>query len=177
MDRRRHLIAETAIHHFDLHSFWRKWLGDHHDAQADDGTIPFIVPSPGWGYIFDPAWNSSYPLLVRNLVESYGDEDVAAEHFDGLLRWAARLHEELAASGWLWTGYSWGDWLAPGYHLAPEGPTPAATAAVLGTRALVELCTLLGRHADARTTRRSGGPHHRRLPQSVLRPGLRYLHE
>jgi alpha-L-rhamnosidase len=145
-----HLIAETAIHHFDLHAFWRKWLRDHHDSQAEDGTIPFIVPSPGWGYIFDPAWNSSYPLIVRNLLESYGDEDTVAEHIEGLLRWASCLHDQMAESGWLWAGYSWGDWLAPGYHLAPEGPTPGATAAaVLGTRAVGELCARLGRHGDA----------------------------
>lgn len=145
-----HLIAETAIHHFDLHAFWRKWLLDHRDSQSDDGTIPFIVPSPGWGYIFDPAWNSSYPLIVRNVLESYGDETVVTEHLDGLLRWAACMHDQMATSGWLWPGYSWGDWLAPGYHLAPEGPIPGATAAaVLGTRALVELCQRVGRDGEA----------------------------
>jgi alpha-L-rhamnosidase len=145
-----HLIAETAIHHFDLHAFWRKWLRDHADSQSDDGTIPFIVPSPGWGYIFDPAWNSSYPLLVRNVLESYGDEETVGEHMDGLLRWAACMHDQMAASGWLWPGYSWGDWLAPGYHLAPEGPIPGATAAaVLGTKALIDLCTQVGRKEDA----------------------------
>jgi len=153
-----HLIAETAIHHFDLHSFWRKWLRDHLDSQAEDGTIPFIVPSPGWGYIFDPAWNSSYPLIACNVLESYGDEEVVAEHIDGLLCWAACMHDRLAANGWLWPGYSWGDWLAPGYHWPPEGPMAGATAAaVLGTRALVKLCTRVGRHEEADSLDRMAG--------------------
>ena len=37
-------------------------------------------------------------------------------------RFADHVIEELV--GDLWAGRTWGDWLAPGYHLAPEGMAP-----------------------------------------------------
>src|SRR6185369_2832893 len=43
---------------------------------------------------------------------------------------ARRLSDHLVtvADGGTWAGRSWGDWLAPGYHIPPEGGEPIATA-------------------------------------------------
>jgi alpha-L-rhamnosidase len=145
-----HLIAETAIHDFDMHRFFAKWLDDIRDAQLPDGGIPVIVPTPGWGTFTDPAWSDAYPLLAWNLYEYYGDADVLAEHYEPLRRYTEMLRTTCRAADWLWPLFSHGDWLAPGYSLAPEGPKLAGTAyAYLAARRMTQIAETLGQAGDA----------------------------
>ncbi|HEX3815990.1 MAG TPA: family 78 glycoside hydrolase catalytic domain [Mycobacteriales bacterium] len=145
-----HLIAESAIHRFDMHRFFRKWLGDFRDAQFDDGGIPVIVPTSGWGAFTDPSWTDAYPLIAWNLYEFYGDLDVLAEHYEPLRRYTERLRDVCRTSGWLWPLFSHADWLPPGYTLAPEGPKVAGSVFVqVAARKMSDIARLLGRAGDA----------------------------
>ena len=145
-----HLVAEAALHHLDLHAFLRKWLRDHADAQAADGSVPQIVPTPGWGCALDPTWSASYPLLTWNTYFEYGDRQVLEEHVEGLLRYVRLLHRRTAETGLIWVGHSWGDWLAPGHHFPPEGPSPTSTLMMLrSTERTADICDVLGRRGEA----------------------------
>ena len=145
-----HLTAETAIHHFDMRLFFRKWLRDFADAQSPDGGIPLIVPTPGWGRIDDPCWSGAYPLIAWNLYEYYGDADVLDEHYEAIRRHVEHLHAVCGQAGGPWPGFSHGDWLPPGRMFAPEGPALAATAFTqFATRRLAQIAAVLGRSGDA----------------------------
>lgn len=145
-----HLIAETAIHDFDMHRFFGKWLDDLRDAQLPDGGIPVIVPTPGWGTFTDPAWSDAYPLLAWNLYEYYGDADVLADHYEPLRRYTEKLRATCRSAGWLWPAFSHGDWLAPGHSLPPEGPKLAGTAyAFLAARRMAQIAEVLQQPGDA----------------------------
>ncbi len=143
-----HLATEAVLHHFDLRASLGKWLDDHVDAQAADGTVPQIVPTPGWGRAPDPAWSASMVLIPWNLYWEYGDLEILRRFAGPALAYTDRMLE--IAGGGLWPLHSWGDWLAPGHQFAPEGPAPTATMMLLHTAQRTALiCRELGRTGDA----------------------------
>ncbi|MER7076841.1 alpha-L-rhamnosidase [Saccharopolyspora kobensis] len=120
-----HLATEAVLHHVDLRESFGKWLDDHVDARDESGVVPQIVPSPGWGRAADPAWSASVVLIPWYLYQEYGDPAVLERYAEPIRTYTDRLLD-LAPDG-LWPHHSWGDWLSPGHHFAPEGPMPTAT--------------------------------------------------
>jgi alpha-L-rhamnosidase len=138
-----HLATEAVLHHFDLRATFGKWLDDHVDAQDDDGTVPQIVPTPGWGRAPDPAWSASMVLIPWNLYWEYGDLAILDRYAEPALKYTDRMLD-IAGDG-LWPHHSWGDWVAPGHSFAPEGPVATATMMLhhVATRA-ADICRELG---------------------------------
>jgi alpha-L-rhamnosidase len=126
-----HLATEGLLHHFDLRPAFDKWLQDHRDAQADDGAIPQIIPTPGWGRAADPAWSSSAVLIPWHLYWEHGDRNVLERNASMIRRYADHLIDRSGAG--LWSHRSWSDWLAPHFEIPPEGPAPTATAMMVTT--------------------------------------------
>lgn len=120
-----HLATEGLLHHFDLRTSFGKWMDDHIDAQTADGSIPWIIPTPGWGLTSDPAWSSSAVLIPWYLYREYGDRGILERTAPMIRRFADQIARSL--DGGLWEERSWGDWLPPGYRLAPEGMAPLGT--------------------------------------------------
>ena len=120
-----HLATEALLHHFDLRGSFGKWLDDHVDAQGADGSIPQIIPTPGWGRASDPAWSASAVLIPWYLYWEYG-ELTTLERYAPMIR---RFADNLIARSpdGIWRHRSWGDWLAPGHHIGPEGMAPIGT--------------------------------------------------
>jgi alpha-L-rhamnosidase len=119
------LATEAIVHHLDLRTTFGKWMQDHADAQGPDGVVPQIVPSPGWGRAADPGWSGSTVIIPWQLYWEYGDIEQLAASVPAIERYCDALLS--ISRGRLWPLRSWGDWLAPGYELAPEGAAPAAT--------------------------------------------------
>ncbi|MET7335360.1 family 78 glycoside hydrolase catalytic domain [Nonomuraea sp. NPDC005650] len=143
-----HLATEAVLHHFDMRTTLGKWLDDHVDAQAGDGTVPQIVPTPGWGYGPDPAWSASMVLIPWNLYWEYGDLAILDRYVEPICKYVDRMLD-LSGDG-VWPLHSWGDWLSPGHQFAPEGPAPTATMMLhhVITRAAA-ICRELGIEAKA----------------------------
>ena len=114
-----HLATEALLHHFDLRGAFGKWMDDHADAQSADGSVPQIIPTPGWGRASDPAWSASAVLIPWYLYREYGDLRTLERSADLIRRFGERIAHDLDSG--LWTGRTWGDWLAPGRTLGPEG--------------------------------------------------------
>jgi alpha-L-rhamnosidase len=121
-----HLATEALLHHFDLRPAFGKWLQDHRDAQGADGSIPHIIPTPGWGRASDPAWSSSAVLIPWYLYREYGDPAVLEQNVGMIRRYADNLIERSA--GGIWRHRTWGDWLTPHFDMPPEGMAPLGTA-------------------------------------------------
>ncbi|MBK0330969.1 family 78 glycoside hydrolase catalytic domain [Brachybacterium sp. MASK1Z-5] len=107
---------------FDLRRFLTSWLDDFLDAQREDGSLPVIVPSAGWGYgdgqcAPAPEWTTLYPVLVDALEGEYGLDlwpihgEAVEDYLDFEL---GRLDADGLAVGIL------GDYLSPG----ADGPPP-----------------------------------------------------
>ena len=158
-----HLATEGLLHHFDLRSAFGKWIDDHIDAQGPDGAIPQIIPTPGWGRASDPTWSSSAVFIPWYLYREYGELEILQRSESMIRRFADDVLTRLGDG--LWHGRTWGDWLAPGYMVPPEGMAPIGTimsvsllqrvAAVLGSWArMAQIGTRPKRRVSAgRTTR------------------------
>ncbi|NQX10325.1 family 78 glycoside hydrolase catalytic domain [Microbacteriaceae bacterium VKM Ac-2855] len=148
------LATEAALHQLDVDGFLAKWLQDHADSQNTDGEIPQIVPSPGFGERADPAWSGSAVLIPWQLYWESGDDDVLWQCAPMVERFADSL---IAIAGYgIWPIRSWGDWLAPGHSIPPEGTAPTATLMMVTvlqhaarTMALVERADAARRFAAA----------------------------
>lgn len=84
-----HLAAEQALYNFDAAAFYTKWMDDVSDAMRDDGQMPGIIPSGGWGYTKDigPAWDSALFIIPWYLYEYYGDTRVLEAHYPTMVRY------------------------------------------------------------------------------------------
>lgn len=138
---------------FAMHRMLSKWLDDLADSQTNDGQLPVIVPSGGWGYGDlgpSPEWTTVYPFLIREFYRVYGDERAAREHWTTLTRYLdwelSRLRDGLAVT-------ALGDYLAPGYGGNPPEDTRLTATAYL-YRALLDTAEM-GEvlHADDVVTR------------------------
>jgi alpha-L-rhamnosidase len=121
-----HLATEGLLHHFDLRAAFGKWIDDHIDAQGPDGSIPQIIPTPGWGRASDPAWSASAVLIPWYMYREYGDLDLLRNAAPMIRRFADQVLDSM--DNGIWKKRSWGDWLSPGHGTGPEGMAPIGTA-------------------------------------------------
>ncbi|WP_199431272.1 family 78 glycoside hydrolase catalytic domain [Qaidamihabitans albus] len=145
----------TMTYAFGMARFLSKWAGDLADSQDDPGQLPVIVPSGGWGYnelAPSPEWTTVYPFVLREMYRVYGDERIAAEHWEPLVRYLdweiGRLRDGLAVT-------ALGDYLPPGYGGVPPEDTRLTATAYLyrALRGTAELGDVLGYEDVARRYR------------------------
>ncbi|MBQ7642348.1 MAG: family 78 glycoside hydrolase catalytic domain [Clostridia bacterium] len=66
--------APQFLMNFDSKKLLTKWLEDIKDAFSDEGDLPGIVPSNGWGYGMGPVCNGIIFTLPYDLYRYTGDE-------------------------------------------------------------------------------------------------------
>ncbi|MER5407189.1 family 78 glycoside hydrolase catalytic domain [Streptomyces sp. NPDC002769] len=146
------LYADSAIANFDMQNFYESWLRSHRDDQNDDGSIGPTVPTTESGkQVKDPVWSASFVLGTWDLYWYYGDTKAVAENYDGMKAWLAYYEHDIAGTGGIYTGFSYGDWLSPEGANAPEGTRLSGTAYIyLTATRLAQMARALGHDADAR---------------------------
>ncbi|WP_243727271.1 alpha-L-rhamnosidase [Actinocrispum wychmicini] len=136
----------TMMFAYGVPRFVTKWLNDIRDCQTSAGQLPVIVPSGGWGYNElgpSPEWTTVYPFALREMYRIYGDDKLAAEHWDTVVRYLdweiARLRDGLALT-------ELGDYLSPGTGGNPPEDTRLTATAYLhrALTAIAELGDVLG---------------------------------
>lgn len=142
-----HLAAEQALYNFDNAASYLKWMNDFQDEQQDDGNLPGIVPTSGWGYHWGngPAWDSAYVLIPWYLYLYRGDVGVLAEHYEGMKRYVDFMTGK--AKGHL-VEHGLGDWV-PARTETPVIVTSSAYYYVDAT-IVSKAAALLGNDDDAR---------------------------
>ncbi|MDQ7909030.1 family 78 glycoside hydrolase catalytic domain [Phytohabitans sp. ZYX-F-186] len=103
-----HLFADSTLLNFDSESFWAKWMGDHADSLNTSGQLPVTLPGTRTP-TDDPVWTSSYILVNYELYQSRGETRILSEHYDGMKLWVDHLEDVIAATGYLYTGGTYGD--------------------------------------------------------------------
>lgn len=105
------VAAKPAMYHFDMATFYTKWLRDIQDAQnAHTGYVPNTVPyQDGSG---GTAWGSAYVIIPWYMYLYYGDTAVLREHYDGMKKWLQYLENERNEEGLL-ENQGLGEWVPP----------------------------------------------------------------
>lgn len=148
--------APVMMYALGMHRFLSKWLDDLRDSQNEEGQLPVIVPSGGWGYkelAPAPEWTTVYPFLVREMYRVYGDERVVHDHLPAVTRYLdweiARMENGLAVT-------ALGDFLPPGYEGIPPEDTRLTASAYLH-RALTDTAEMAGIVGDKQLGKRYSG--------------------
>ncbi|WP_328615468.1 glycoside hydrolase family 78 protein [Amycolatopsis sp. NBC_00355] len=146
-----HLSADSAIAHFDMQDFYENWMREHRDDQNPDGSIGQTVPATvGGKQVKDPVWSASFVLITWDLYWYYGDTRALAENYDAMKAWLTFFEQDIAKTGNIYTGFSYGDWLAPGAANPPEGTRLAGTAYIDKTATtMAKIARALGHDGDA----------------------------
>ncbi|MGN0851960.1 MAG: family 78 glycoside hydrolase catalytic domain [Kiritimatiellia bacterium] len=105
------IASELAQYLFENTAAYEKWLRDIGDSQLENGNIPGIVPSSGWGYHWGngPAWDSALPVVAWNLWIYRGDRRILDEVYPVLEKYLAYTASRADADGLVKHGL--GDWV------------------------------------------------------------------
>lgn len=106
------ISAGYAVCHFDMAEAYRKWLSDMVDSQRDNGQLPGIVPTGGWGYNWGsgPAWDCALFVLPYEWYLETGDKSLFSLVYESAKKYL-RYAEYYRCNGLVCYGLS--DWCPP----------------------------------------------------------------
>ena len=138
------IASELAQYLFENTAAYEKWLRDILDAQLDDGNLPGIVPSSGWGYHWGngPAWDSAFPVVAWNLWTYRGDRRILDEIYPALVKYLAYTATKADASGLVRHGL--GDWVPVDRTHMPSTEFTSSCYYYQAQRIAAEIATLKG---------------------------------
>ena len=104
------LMSETTLLNFDPERNYREWIRNICKAQREDGALPGIVPTGGWGFHWGngPAWDSVLAWLPYYTYLYRGETDMIVESAPSLLKYLRYLRTRCDGKGLLSIGL--GDW-------------------------------------------------------------------
>ena len=92
----------------------REWLFHVRQAQWEDGRLPGIVPTSGWGIEWGngPGWDTAIVQLTYYIAKYTANTDVIHENLDAIFRYLAYARSRENADGLL--AFGLGDWCQTG---------------------------------------------------------------
>ena len=111
----------TAALNYDVRRFFKKWLRDLRNDQAETGEIPQVVPDIlGWKNTAT-VWCDSVCMIPWTLYEIYGDESFLTENYAAMKKYLVAVERTLK-NGIVAQGQQYGDWLAlDNEHYSDDG--------------------------------------------------------
>ncbi|MBQ7725602.1 MAG: family 78 glycoside hydrolase catalytic domain [Clostridia bacterium] len=121
------LSSEQMLLNFNPENSYRQWLENIRKAQAENGALPGIIPTTGWGFEWGngPAWDCVLFTLPYFTYLYRGETDVITESKDAFMKYLHYLDAKRDEKGLLQFGL--GDWC----HVGRE--TPKAPLSVTDT--------------------------------------------
>ncbi len=120
------MSADHMVLLYDVQKSYREWLSCIRKSQREDGALPGIVPTGGWGFEWGngPAWDSVLFNLPYVLFRYRGDTEVVKENAHAMLRYLDYILTRRSADGTVAVGL--GDWVPTGKRKAEDFDAPLA---------------------------------------------------
>ncbi|MEJ5962446.1 alpha-L-rhamnosidase [Pedobacter immunditicola] len=105
-----HFAIETALFNFDGITVYEKWIADHRDEQQQNGVLPDIIPTGGWGYgtANGTDWTSTIAIIPWNIYMFYGDNSLLKKTYPNIKKYVDYV-ESISPAGL--TTFGRGDWV------------------------------------------------------------------
>ncbi|MBQ9806423.1 MAG: family 78 glycoside hydrolase catalytic domain [Clostridia bacterium] len=105
--------AEQMLLNLGAEASLREWLFNVRAAQNEQGALPGIVPTGGWGFRWGngPAWDNVCVELPWCIYKYTGDRTVISENADTILRYLSYIFTRRDEHGLIHVGL--GDWVDP----------------------------------------------------------------
>lgn len=113
------------------------WLRSIRAMQKEDGSIPAVVPTAGWGFEWGngPSWDAVLTVLPYYLYKYNGDETILKDNADAIYKYLGFLKSLRKPDGLIY--YGLGDWCQIG---APCESDPATPAVYVSTSSAMDIC-------------------------------------
>lgn len=130
------LSAEQMLINFSVENSYFEWLKNIRKAQLENGAIPGIIPTTGWGYEWGsgPAWDCVLIYLPYFTWLYRGDLEILNENSTAILRYINYLTTKFDKFGLLHFGL--GDWC----HAGRDASNPKAPLEVTDTIISMDIC-------------------------------------
>lgn len=115
--------AEHYLLTLDVEKSLTEWLRNICVAQRENGELPGIIPTAGWGFEWGngPAWDNALTELCFQIYRFRGDLEPAKECAQSIYRYLKYISDKRRADGLVAIGL--GDWLQPGRRAdSPDAP-------------------------------------------------------
>ncbi len=115
------LSCEAALLNFDPERNYREWMRNICKAQREDGALPGIVPTGGWGFHWGngPAWDCVLAYIPYYTYVYRGETEMITDSAQAFLKYLRYLRTRCDEKGLLSIGL--GDWCHVG-GIAPKAP-------------------------------------------------------
>ena len=132
-----YLSSEQFMLLLDGQRSLRRWLACIRAAQKENGAVPCIVPTAGWGYGWGsgPSWDGVLTALPYMLYRYGAGREVLAENADAIERYLGFLEGLRGENGVI--AYGLGDWCQIGAKNEADYWTPNA---VTDTCSAIDIC-------------------------------------
>lgn len=127
------LSCEHLLLNFNPEVSYREWLFNIRKAQAENGAVPGIIPTDGWGFEWGngPAWDSALAYIPYFTYVLRGETEMISESKEAFMRYLRYLATRRDENGLLHIGL--GDWnhvgtKSSGDYKAPLEVTDSITA-------------------------------------------------
>jgi alpha-L-rhamnosidase len=170
---------DAAVYNFHAAAVYTNYMFDMIDDQQQNGSVPPIVPTNGWGDtkpggapadFSDPWWGGTLPYVAWTLYQDYGDQRALAEAYEPMKRWVDYL--SMTAKDHL-LDWGLGDWLEVGADGRPKR-TPVIQTSTAGyyycVAVLARAAAVLGKTQDAAKYRQLGESIRASFNQRFLNP-------
>ncbi|MBO5008382.1 MAG: family 78 glycoside hydrolase catalytic domain [Clostridia bacterium] len=105
--------AEQMLLNLDTANSLREWLFNIRQTQLDNGALPCIIPTVGWGYDWGsgPVFDSVCVQLPYYLYKYTGDKGIISENRDMIMKYLGYAYSKRNEEGLIVFGL--GDWIDP----------------------------------------------------------------
>ena len=106
-------FATSEMANFDAAAYYDHMMQNFDDMQDPAGNIGWLVPaSPGSDNV-DPLWGGSFLLIEYGMFQQYDDLAVINRDYSHMAAYVDDLAGQIAPTGYIYQGQSWGDWVVP----------------------------------------------------------------
>ena len=116
------LSCEHLLLNFTPERSYREWLHNIRKAQREDGALPGIIPTSGWGFDWGngPAWDCILAYLPYFVWRYRGDTTLITENAAALMRYLHYITTQRDQDGLIHIGL--GDWCHSARRGSPKAP-------------------------------------------------------
>jgi alpha-L-rhamnosidase len=105
--------SDSEMDNFDAESYYDEMMQNFDDSQDSAGNIGVLVPTPPGDDNVDPLWGGSYLLIEYNMYEQYDNLAIIRRDYDNMAAYVNDLDGQIASSGYIYQGTTYGDWSVP----------------------------------------------------------------
>ena len=149
------LSCQAALLNFDPEQNYREWMRNICKAQGENGSLPGIIPTGGWGFHWGngPAWDSVLTWIPHTVYRLRGETEIIEESADSMMKYLRYLRTRTDEKGLLEIGL--GDWcpVGGGKPKAPLLVTDSIISMDIACKT-AEMMDAVGRTADAEFARK-----------------------